>query len=347
MSLLSNSPYGIKPRLSAKWFVGIAVVVILGTLATTFAANIVINGTGRIEFGQGMASNGLCDSYMTIKPTAILNGNKFYLDTVEIGDISTLTHDNSYSIQLYGDTSSVGLLANPATFSVGPDGVSFSKTSTGDNTTLETVTVDSATNGGGSKNEKGASVVRFTQITSDGVSAIPAASVAKITLQSSGNGNCSRVYALGDVGPAGGTIGITPTTAGNTTGKYFEFGVPETNGLTWCPSSDPGYSVNIGTTYGIGAGAANTALIVANCSAGSGVYADQYTLGGYSDWFLPSPYELNAVKDIAPPGGYATSGERGAGSIYYQNIPNGQPVLNDHAGKWFPLRTLPMRSFTP
>lgn len=347
MSLLSNSPYGIRPRLSAKWIVGIVVAAIVGTLATTLAANIVINTGGRVEFGQGRVSSGLCDSYITIKPTAAFVNNVFVLDTVEIGDISTLTHDNSYTIQIYGDTSSVGLLANPATFKVGSDGVTFSQTSTGDNTTLETVTADSATSGGGSNSEIGASKVRFTQITSNGVSAIPTSAVKKITLQSSGNGNCSRVYALGDVGPAGGTIGITPSTPGNTTGKYFEFGVPETNGLTWCPSSDPGYSVNIGTTYGIGAGAANTALIVANCSAGSGVYADQYTLGGYSDWFLPSPYELNAVKDIAPPGGYATSGERGAGSIYYQNIPNGQPVLNDHAGKWFSLRTLPMRSFTP
>ena len=29
-------------------------------------------------------------------------------------------------------------------------------------------------------------------------------------------------YAIGDTGPAGGKIFITPTTAGNTTGKYFE-----------------------------------------------------------------------------------------------------------------------------
>lgn len=329
----------------SKWVVGLSSLAAIAAISYTLAANISINGNSSTEFGQGILVTSTCDSYLIIKPKAVLEGNTFVLDSIELGDISTRTHDNTFTLQVYGETSSAGLLAQPAVITVGADGKSFTKTSTGDNTTLETVTIDSSSTGGGTNAEIGASVIKLTSITSDGSNKIPASQAVKYTLQSSGNGNCSIVYSLGDVGPAGGTIGITPSTPGNTTGKYFEFGTPSSNAMVWCDSTDPGYSTLLGTGTAIGSGAANTALIAANCTLGSGVYADQYTQGGYSDWFLPSAYELNAVRTLAPSGGYATSSERNATTGWYQNIPNGQPVLQDHAGKWFSLRSLPMRSF--
>lgn len=320
-------------------------MTVLAVISSTLAANISINGNSSSEFGQGILATSTCDSYLVIKPKAVVDGNRFVLESIELSDISTRTHDNTFTLQVYGETSSVGLLAQPAVIQVGGDGKTFTKTSSGDNTTLETVTIDSAATGGGPNQEIGASSIRLTSITFDGSTKIPAAEAVKYTLQTSGTGNCSIVYSLGDVGPAGGTIGILPTTAGNTTGKYFEFGTPSSNSLSWCDANDPGYSTLLGTGTAIGTGAANTALIAANCTSGSGVYADQYTQGGYSDWFLPSAYELNAVRTLAPSGGYATSSERNATTGWYQNIPNGQPVLQDHAGKWFGLRSLPMRSF--
>lgn len=334
-----------RPSLK-KWGLGLSAVAAIAVISSTLAANIAINSNSSTEFGQGILATSTCDSYLVIKPKAVMDGTKFVLDSIELGDISTRTHDNSFTLQVYGETSSTGLLAQPVVIAVGGDGKTFTKTSSGDNTTLETVTIDSASIGGGSKGEVGASVIRLTSITSDGSAKIPASQAVKYTLQTSGTGNCSIVYSVGDVGPAGGTIGITPSTPGNSTGKYFEIGTPSSGTMVWCGSSDPGYSTALGTGTAIGTGAANTALIAANCTTGSGVYADQYTQGGYSDWFLPSAYELNAVKDVAPAGGYATSSERSSTTGWYQNIPNGQPVLQDHAGKWFSLKSLPMRSFS-
>lgn len=332
-------------RSSSKWVIGLSGLAAIGVLSYTLAANISINGNSATEFGQGILATSTCDSHLVITPKAVMDGNEFVLDSIELGDISTRTHDNSFTLQVYSETSSVGLLAQPAIITVGADGKTFTKTSVGDNTTLETVTIDSTSIGGGANAEVGASVIKLTSITSDGSTKIPAGQAVKYTLQSSGEGNCSVVYSVGDVGPAGGTIGITPSTPGNSTGKYFEFGTPSANSLVWCGANDSGYSTLLGTGSAIGTGAANTALIAANCTEGTGFYADQYTLGGYSDWFLPSAYELDAVRNVAPSGGYATSTERNATTGWYQNIPNGQPVLQDHAGKWFPLKSLPMRSF--
>lgn len=332
-------------RARAKWFLGLPLIAVIAVISTTLAANISINGNSSTEFGQGILVTGTCDSYMVIQPKAALDGNSFVLDSIELRDISILSHDNIFTLQVYGETSSAGLLAAPVVIEVGSDGKTFTKTSTGDNTTLETVTIDSTSVGGGARAEQGASAIRLTSITKDGSIKIPSAQAVKFTLQSSGNGNCSMVYSLGDTGPAGGIIGILPTSPGNTTGKYFEIGTRSPSSLTWCGSSDPGYSTALGTGTAIGTGAANTALIAANCTSGTGVYADQYSQGGYSDWFLPSAQELNAVRTIAPSGSYATSSERSATTAWYQNIPNGQPVLTDHAGKWFSLTSLPMRSF--
>lgn len=332
--------------VSPRNFLALAMIAFIAAISPTLAANISINAGDTAEFGQGILATSTCDSYLMMVPKPILQDDVFYLDTLEIQDISSLNHDNSFTIQIYTETGTTGLLASPAVIQVGSDGVSFTKTSAGDNTTLETITANASTPGGGTKAEPGTSSIRLKSITTDGATKIRAQDAAKFTLQTTGSGSCSRVYSLGDTGPAGGTIAILPTTAGNSTGKYFEIGVPSPTSLVWCGATDSGYSTLLGTGTAIGTGAANTIKIGANCTEGSGFYADQYSLGGYSDWFLPSAYELNAVKDIAPSGSYATSSERSATTAWYQNIPSGNPVLNDHAGKWFTLSSLPMRSFS-
>jgi hypothetical protein len=343
---ITNSRHRWRRLLSPRNLFALALISFIAAISPTLAANISINAGDSAEFGQGILATSTCDSYLMMVPKPVLQNDVFYLDTLEIKDISSLNHDNSFTIQIYTETGTTGLLATPAVIQVGSDGISFTKTSSGDNTTLETITANTSTPGGGAKAEPGTSSIRLKSITTDGVTKIRAQDAMKFTLQTSGSGSCSRVYALGDTGPAGGTIAILPTTAGNSTGKYFEIGVPSPSSLPWCGSSDAGFSTLLGTGTTIGTGAANTAKIAASCSEGTGVYADQYSLGGYNDWFLPSAYELNAVKDIAPSGSYATSSERGSGSLWYQNIPAGQPVLNDHAPKGFSLRSLPMRSFS-
>ena len=111
-------------------------------------------------------------------------------------------------------------------------------------------------------------------------------------------------YAIGDTGPSGGKIFITPSTSGNTTGKYFE--VAPISGEVirdWATDTDPGVGLgNAATTVvgadgtGIGTGQQNTADIVAqigNVAASSAaVYCNEYSYGGFSDWFMPSKDEL-------------------------------------------------------
>jgi hypothetical protein len=110
----------------------------------------------------------------------------------------------------------------------------------------------------------------------------------------------SVVYAVGDAGPAGGTIFIIPTTTGNSTGKYFEAALGtwsdgyDKNNL-WCNLTSTAIGSSAQGTA-IGTGQANTTAIVAICSSGAAKDADTYSVtysgNTYSDWFLPSQAEL-------------------------------------------------------
>ena len=325
----------------------VATLALMATLSGTLAANIDINSGSSAEFGQGIATSTVCDSYLEIRASTTFDGNGHNLSAIEIGDISTLTHDNNLSIQIYDSGTAAGLLQEPAVIRVGSDGATFTKTSLNDNTTLETVTVDTSSLGGGSKNEKGKSVIRLKSITRDGTNPIPASDILKFTIQSDGTGYCTPIYAIGDVGPAGGTIGILPTTAGNTTGLYFEFAVKSASEYVWCPQSSTGGTNVVGTSDAIGQGAANTTKIVAACASGGAVYADSYTFGGYSDWFLPSLKEIYAVRNTAPAGRYLTSTERSAVEAFIQALPTANPVGWDFWGKhWTTSNVLPMRTFS-
>lgn len=342
---LGSSPRRKKfPLLPLLTVAGVAFAV---ALSPTLAANISINAGTSAEFGQGLATTTTCDSHLDVRSTSRFDGNQQVLDTVEIGDISTLTHDNNLLLQIFDSSSTAGLLEEPVVIRVGADGASFTKTSTDDNTTLETVTVNTSSLGKGTKAEKGTSVIRLKSITSDGSNAIPASNVFKFTLQSDGEGDCTPIYSVGDVGPAGGTVGILPTTSGNNTGLYFEFAVKSASEYVWCPLSSSGSTSVVGTSQAIGAGAANTTKIVAACASGGAVYADTYTFGGYSDWFLPSLNEIYAVRSIAPAGRYLTSTERSAQEAFIQGLPTSNPVGWDFWGKhWTTSNVLPMRSFS-
>ncbi len=104
-------------------------------------------------------------------------------------------------------------------------------------------------------------------------------------------------YAIGDTGPAGGKIFITPSTSGNSTSKYFE-AAPADLGTesVWCSDTTNLLGVS-GTT--IGTGAANTTKMLLTCTSGAAFSADVYSTTNnskiYSDWFLPSKDELNQI----------------------------------------------------
>ena len=110
----------------------------------------------------------------------------------------------------------------------------------------------------------------------------------------------TRTYAIGDIGPGGGKIFITPSTAGNSTGKYFEVapvGVEVVG--EWATGGNQSLAVSGADGTAIGTGAQNTIDIVAQAgnvaATSAAVYCSELTYGGKSDWFLPSKDELNQM----------------------------------------------------
>lgn len=107
-------------------------------------------------------------------------------------------------------------------------------------------------------------------------------------------------YAIGDIGPGGGKIFITPSTAGNTTGKYFEVAPFTWNGggadplVFWSLSAYATTAVTGANGEAIGTGYQNTLDIVAqgNTSSTAASMCSAYEANGLTDWFLPSKNEL-------------------------------------------------------
>lgn len=104
-------------------------------------------------------------------------------------------------------------------------------------------------------------------------------------------------YEIGDTGPAGGIIVAVPLTSGNTSGMYFE-AAPQSlpTKYRWC-TSEAYASTAIAPQYDMGEGKNNTQLIISRCGTNTAAWAaEAYSLGGYSDWFLPSANELSALR---------------------------------------------------
>jgi hypothetical protein len=106
---------------------------------------------------------------------------------------------------------------------------------------------------------------------------------------------------VGDIGPGGGKVFYVSGSAINAAsgissgGIYLEM-APTTFSKTtynWCEGSGNPYTTLFGSTATtIGSGAENTKTMIDNCTGGAGVQAAGLTLGGQSDWFLPSYGEL-------------------------------------------------------
>jgi hypothetical protein len=138
-----------------------------------------------------------------------------------------------------------------------------------------------------------------------------------------------EVYSVGDRGPAGGVIFITPSTSGNTTGYYLEV-APSSFAVarTWAQSTPVDYqstAVTGADATAIGTGYQNTLDIIAQGNSTSTTSAAAYcrslTINTYSDWFLPSRDELNQLniqKTIAGYGAFT-----GAWTSTESNLSNG------------------------
>ena len=71
-------------------FLVIATIAALGFLGSTFAASVSLNGGKDIEYGQGVSSAVGCDQDILVTPTNTFNG-VFNLETITVLDSTTVT----------------------------------------------------------------------------------------------------------------------------------------------------------------------------------------------------------------------------------------------------------------
>jgi hypothetical protein len=164
-------------------------------------------------------------------------------------------------------------------------------------------------------------------------------------------------FAIGDIGPGGGKVFITPSTAGNSTGKYFEVApVAVEVTRTWATGANQSLVVSGADGTAIGTGAQNTIDIVAQtgnvAATSAAVYCSDLVYGGYSDWFLPSKDEIVQMSaNMTAIGGLTNEGFYWSSSEY--DLYKGWAVYMDGGTFTFDwdksnaVRVRPVRSFTP
>lgn len=150
-------------------------------------------------------------------------------------------------------------------------------------------------------------LVSVSSVLFAGVVSAPPASATTCAL----GGAC----AIGDIGPGGGIVFLTPSSTGNSTGQFFEAAPNTWNGAApdgtakWCDISTASFSV----ANGIGAGRTNSTTIISSCISTGTDNAARYisgtTIGGLTDWFLPSRDEMLALYNQRAflTGSYATN----------------------------------------
>jgi hypothetical protein len=131
-------------------------------------------------------------------------------------------------------------------------------------------------------------------------------------------------YSMGDTGPAGGFVFYDKGSFSDGW-RYLEAAPgDQSSGIQW---DNEGYTLTGATATAIGTGAANTATIVA--SKGASSYAARLcadlTLGGYSDWFLPSKDELYQMYVILKESGYGDFSQ----AKYWSSSENGAGITGD------------------
>ena len=173
---------------------------------------------------------------------------------------------------------------------------------------------------------------------------------------------CSSSCVVGDIGPGGGIIFITPATSGNSSGQYFEAAPNNWNGgsdpnIAWCNSASTSISGSTGTS--IGSGKINTAAVASTCVSGASDTAIAFSGGGFSDWFLPSIDELlQMYAQREAIGGFKES-RRGSTTIvtatYWSSTENSATQArnwsfatngNDNWSKSLGFNVRPVRSFS-
>jgi len=148
--------------------------------------------------------------------------------------------------------------------------------------------------------------------------------------------------AVGDTGPAGGIVILV--NADGVTGLEAAPADLASSPLGWgCELT----TTNV-TDTSIGSGATNTTSLISQvCDAA--VATLSYSLGGFTDWFLPSKEELNVLYNqrallngLDAASAYWSSSEKSNASAWNQNLNDGTPSFD---GKQHPLNVRVIRAF--
>jgi hypothetical protein len=86
----------LKQRKGFRVILGITVMGVFAALGSTLAANITINTSNAVEFGQGLSAASACDSSITVKPVASFSNQSetagvFMLSGITFSDVDTST----------------------------------------------------------------------------------------------------------------------------------------------------------------------------------------------------------------------------------------------------------------
>ena len=158
---------------------------------------------------------------------------------------------------------------------------------------------------------------------------------------------------MGDIGPGGGKVFITPSTDQNPTGKYFEALPETTDSFNFCQYYDvplPDASV-----IDIGTGITNTAdFEAAGCTADSAIgYVKNLVVNGYHDWFIPSlneTVELDMQKNVlnlgASPLYHGSSYEDFGGLAIQQTTTLDTDAYGQYLQSNYSMPVVPIRMFS-
>jgi hypothetical protein len=91
----------------AKVAIGLALLIIVPSVATTLAGNIAINSGSSIDFGQGVVQAVACDSAITLTPTTSVNnaanGGIFKINTIVLSGIADLCSGKTFKVQAFNN----------------------------------------------------------------------------------------------------------------------------------------------------------------------------------------------------------------------------------------------------
>jgi hypothetical protein len=317
MSLLNfNQSARVKRELNkpSKFIVVIGVVLILFGLRSTFAANISLNNSQPIEFGQAKVMASACDSEILVTPNSTFvnsaGSGVFEFTSLEVSGISSDSSHCAHKlfvIKAQGDGGSTALnfVGSISQIEVVDTGTNFELTA----------------GTGLSISQESGDASKFTINFSTANSPMLAGDLDQITIESTDPPAVTN-YSIHDEGPGGGWIvyhselGFSCGSTLSDTCHYLEAAKADWNSgantFPWAITAFKDVFVGGGTSGrdatkncdAIGCGLKNTEAIIDqgnDVTTAAGI-ARAYNGGGETDWFLPSINELHEVAAVLKTG---------------------------------------------